>query len=66
VDLLKGNYKLDKNVSVPEKSKAEQDTEKFEREALAQLGGSICFVAKPKKLVWDEEADSGSKGETGK
>jgi hypothetical protein len=66
MDLLKGNYKLDKNVAVPEKSKAERDTEKFEREALAQLGGSICFVAKPKKLVWDDEAEIGDNGDTGK
>jgi len=60
VDLLKGNYKLGKNVKVPEKSKAEKDTEEFEREALAQLGGSICFVSKPKKLIWDGEDESGA------
>ena len=57
MDLLKGNYKLDKNVKVPEKSKAEKDTEEFEREAMAQLGGSICFVAKPKTLIWDGDED---------
>jgi hypothetical protein len=49
-DVLKGNFKPAKPVSV-EKS-AETLEERFEREALKRLGGSIAFVSK-KKVKWD-------------
>jgi hypothetical protein len=49
MDILKGNFETQTKVS------AEQhvDTieEKFEREALKRLGGSIAFVSK-KKFLW--------------
>lgn len=50
-DLLKGNYKLTRNI---EDEKAEPTVEQqFEREALKKLGGSIAFVAKH-KVMWDK------------
>jgi len=49
-DVLKGNFKPAKPVSV-EKS-AETLEERFEREAMKQLGGSMAFVSK-KKIKWD-------------
>jgi hypothetical protein len=49
-DVLKGNFKPAKPVSV-EKS-AETLEERFEREAMKRLGGSIAFVSK-KKVKWD-------------
>lgn len=49
-DFLKGNYKVEKEI----KSTDEEQTteERFEREALKRLGGSIAFVSK-KKVMWD-------------
>lgn len=50
--VLKGNYDTGKKIE----TKTEKDTgtleEKFEREALKRLGGSIAYVAK-KKVSWD-------------
>ena len=50
-DFLKGNFevkiKLDGEVG-----KAESLEDRFEREALKRLGGSIAFVSK-KKVRWD-------------
>ena len=56
-DLLKGNYKVDKPVSVDKRTE-ETLEERFEREAMKRLGGSIAFVSK-KKIKWDKE-ESGS------
>lgn len=51
-DLLKGNYKVARPVI---DSSAEPTLEeKFEREAIKRLGGSIAFVSK-RKVVWGEE-----------
>lgn len=49
--VLKGNFTPMKNVEVEEK-KEEKLEERFEREALKKLGGSIAFVRR-KKVVWD-------------
>jgi len=51
--VLKGNFKTDKTVQV---DKADEENlnsleERFEREALKRLGGSLAFVRK-KKEVW--------------
>jgi hypothetical protein len=54
-DLLKGNFKPKKEVSgVEDQESIEQ---RFEREALKKLGGSISFVKK-QKVKWAEEPDS--------
>ncbi len=50
-DVLKGNFKTKQAVTTKEKS-AETLEDRFEREALKRLGGSIAFVAK-KKIMWD-------------
>ena len=50
-DVLKGNFKTKQAVTTKEKG-AETLEDRFEREALKRLGGSIAFVAK-KKIMWD-------------
>ena len=55
-DLLKGNFKP--NRPVKEDTKAEEDLEeRFEREALKHLGGSVAFVSK-KRVNWGAKDDS--------
>ena len=49
-DLLKGNFAPKKNVRLEEKIETLED--RFEREALKRLGGSIAFVSK-KKVKWE-------------
>jgi hypothetical protein len=56
MSILKGNFDTKKTV-VAERHEETVD-EKFEREALSRLGGSIAFVSH-KKFLWtgDDEAD---------
>jgi hypothetical protein len=49
-NVLKGNFSTKKPVTADEKP-AESLEERFEREALKKLGGSIAFVSK-KKVTW--------------
>ncbi len=49
-DLLKGNFTPKNAVKVEEKGETLE--ERFEREALKRLGGSIAFVSK-KKVNWN-------------
>ena len=49
-NVLKGNYQTKKPVTV-EENKDQSLEERFERDALKRLGGSIAFVAK-KKVAW--------------
>lgn len=49
-DLMKGNFTPKKTVSAAKKTETLED--RFEREALKRLGGSIAFVSK-KKIKWD-------------
>lgn len=58
MDVLKGNFKTKKDVKIEEANGAESLEDRFEREALKHLGGSIAFVAK-KKVLWD--LDEGGK-----
>lgn len=58
MDVLKGNFKTRKDVVLDQNKGPESLEERFEREALKHLGGSIAFVAK-KKVVWD--VDGGDK-----
>lgn len=58
MDVLKGNFKTKKEVKIEDTTTDESLEDRFEREALKHLGGSIAFVAK-KKVVWD--MDEGGK-----
>lgn len=48
-DLLKGNFTPEKTVTVEQHEESLED--RFEREAMKRLGGSIAFVSK-KKVKW--------------
>ena len=50
--LLKGNYKVKKNIKKRKLSKEEELEKNFEREASKKLGGSMVYVSK-KKVNWD-------------
>lgn len=55
---LKGNFETKKKV---EGTRAEETVEeRFEREALRRLGGSIAFVSR-KKFLWQGEAGEAEK-----
>lgn len=52
-DIVKGNFKTKKRIA--NTSKETEDLEqRFEREAMKRLGGSIAFVSK-QKVKWDLE-----------
>ncbi|MDA8419209.1 MAG: hypothetical protein M0Z90_09285 [Desulfobacteraceae bacterium] len=54
--LIKGNYELENEVEI--KSPAhDDDMNNFENKAMEKLGGSIAFVMKGNKLLWDDEDD---------
>jgi hypothetical protein len=56
-DILKGNFKTRNEVKGKDQAGASLE-EKFEKEALKKLGGSIAFVSK-KKVLWDlKEGDN--------
>jgi hypothetical protein len=55
-DVLKGNFKTKADVSVSESDDPDRLEDRFEREALKRLGGSIAFVRK-KKVKWADRAD---------
>ena len=50
-NVLKGNYEPKKSITVEQKQ-GDSLEERFERDALKRLGGSIAFVAK-KKVAWN-------------
>jgi hypothetical protein len=52
-DFLKGNFKTKKPVANLSREGENSLEERFEKEALKKLGGSIAFVSK-KKVLWDE------------
>jgi hypothetical protein len=58
-DLMKGNFKPKRKLDA---SKEEKETleQRFEREAMKRLGGSICFVSK-KKVAWDLQGSEPNK-----
>ena len=49
-EILKGNFTTKRDVKVEENK--DEIEERFEREAMKHLGGSIAFVAK-KRVKWD-------------
>ena len=52
MSLVKGNYKLKKNVKLKKLSKDEELEAKFEKEASKRIGGSMVYVQK-RKINWD-------------
>lgn len=52
-DVLKGNFKTEKNITV-DPDVEENLEDRFEREAMKRLGGSIAFVSR-KKVMWAED-----------
>ena len=56
---LKGNYELPEEPedNAPAEDAPKSLTEQFEESALSKLGGSICFVAKGKTLLWAGDPD---------
>ena len=59
-ELLKGNFKIKKSVDSFHEGEEESLENRFEKEALKKLGGSIAFVSK-KKVLWDEKDFKGGK-----
>lgn len=56
---LQGNYEMPPDSQTGEvKNKEQGYSEMFENQALERLGGSIAFVMKSDKFVWDDEADA--------
>ncbi|MEL0097749.1 MAG: hypothetical protein VW875_18065 [Planctomycetaceae bacterium] len=55
-DILKGNFKTKADVSVSKGNEPDRLEDRFEREALRRLGGSIAFVRK-KKVKWNDKGD---------
>ena len=54
-NVMKGNFKLRKEVLKSDEEETLED--RFEKEALKKLGGSIAYVSK-KKAKWVEEDES--------
>ena len=52
-DVLKGNFDPKQHVAV-DTEKEENLEDRFEREAMKRLGGSIAFVSR-KKVMWSED-----------
>ncbi len=53
---LEGNYQLPKKKRGGSGRKAKADlTDQFEKQALAKLGGSLCFVSRKTKFIWTGE-----------
>jgi hypothetical protein len=50
-NVLRGNYTPKKEVKAPTQEAGQSLEERFEREALKKVGGSVAFVAK-KKVTW--------------
>jgi hypothetical protein len=59
-ELLKGNFKIKKSVDSSHEGEEESLENRFEKEALKKLGGSIAFVSK-KKVLWDEKDSKSDK-----
>ena len=59
-ELLKGNFKIKKSVDSSGEGSEGSLENRFEKEALKKLGGSIAFVSK-KKVLWDEKDSKSDK-----
>ncbi len=62
MSMLKGNYKLDKEVTSSEKKEEKKEINPLEQEyykaAMSKLGGSIAFIMKDKTFLWTGDAKS--------
>jgi len=55
--LLKGNFKVKRDVEVQESASAEESFDaEFKEKVLSSIGGSMVYVER-KLLLWDEEGD---------
>lgn len=54
--LLKGNYDLEDETEI-KSSLPNDDKQSFEDKAMERLGGSIAFVMKGNKFVWDDDSE---------
>ncbi len=52
-EILKGNFTTKNKVLGKKRGDKESLEQRFEKEALKRLGGSIAFVSK-RKVVWDD------------
>ncbi len=55
---LNGNYEINKIRTEENKSQVKDFTKLFESKALEKLGGSIAFVMKSNKFLWDGGEDA--------
>ena len=55
-NVLKGNFTPKNEVKIKPEAATETLEERFEREALKKVGGSVAFVAK-KKVTWSLPED---------
>ncbi len=55
--ILKGNFKTKKKVEAKPDEETSDLDQRFEREAMKRLGGSMAFVRK-KQIMWGDEDDS--------
>ena len=58
-DLMKGNFEPKKKVTTGEEKKGTLE-DRFEKEALKRLGGSIAYVSK-QKIKWGKESENEQK-----
>ncbi len=61
-DVLKGNFRPKNPVTTLKGTEAETLEDRFEREALKRLGGSMAFVKKH-QVLWDEDTPLAGAGE---
>lgn len=55
---LKGNYRVENAGNDDYETKDEDFSKVFETKALERLGGSIAFVMKSDKFIWESEEDA--------
>ncbi len=60
-ELLKGNYKVTKNIEIEAEEKSENNlTINFKKVALNSIGGSMVYVER-NTLVWEGEEEAADK-----
>lgn len=55
---LKGNYQIENTGDDSNETKSEDFSKIFETKALERLGGSIAFVMKSDKFIWENDNDA--------
>lgn len=55
-DIIKGNFRTKRDVKTTTGGGKNSLEDRFEKEALKKLGGSIAFVSK-RKVMWDMNVD---------